>query len=70
MKKKKKPILFKSGPGPVYYGGALHYINKEGKVIHDNSLPEAETFDERVKLKFKEIKKVVMSQKEFERLYE
>lgn len=70
MKKKKRPDIFKSGPGPVYYGGALHYINKQGKVIHDSSLPEAETFDDRVKLKFKEIKKLIMSKKEFERIYE
>lgn len=70
MKKEKRPELFKNEPGPVYYGGALHYINKKGEVIHDSSLPEAKTFDDRVKLKFKEIKKLIMSKKEFERIYE
>ena len=51
---KKPPKLFGKyliHPGPYYTGGALHYLNKEGKVIHDNKI--------RTQI---ELKKIVMSQ--------
>jgi hypothetical protein len=63
VKSKKKPLpkLFGKSivsPGPWYYGGALHYVNKEGKVIHDNKIRSD-----------KELKVLIMSVNEFDKRY-
>ena len=57
----KPPKLFGkilTSPGPFYTGGALHYVNKKGKVIHDKQI--------RTKT---ELKKLVMTQHEFDKRY-
>lgn len=61
LKKKKPPKLFGiylDNPGPFYTGGALHYLNKKGKVVNDSKI--------RTK---RELKDLVMSKREFNKIY-
>ena len=61
MKKKKPPKLFgeyMKSPGPYYAGGALHYIDKNGKVKHDR------------KRTITQVKKLIMTKTEFNKRYE
>lgn len=60
-KKKPYPKLFGkeiTKPGCFYGGGALHYLNKEGKIVHDNKI-RTQT----------ELNKLVMSKAEFNKRY-
>jgi hypothetical protein len=59
--KKPLPKLFGKSivnPGPWYGGGALHYLNKEGKIIHDS------------KRSVSECKKDTMTKTEFNKRYD
>ena len=60
-KKKPLPKLFGNSminPGPYYAGGALHYLNKDGKLVHDNKIRTQA-----------ELNKLVMSKTEFNKRY-
>jgi hypothetical protein len=66
MKKSNLP-RYKSGwgtwkyltsPGPYYFGGGLHYVNKQGKFIHAKA-----------KEKFEDIKLKVMTKTQFQKMF-
>lgn len=61
IKKKPYPKLFGkeiTKPGFWYAGGAMHYLSKEGKIVHDNKI-RTQT----------ELNKLVMSKAEFNKRY-
>lgn len=61
-KKKALPKLFGkeiTKPGAFYSGGALHYLNKAGRMVHDSKMRTDS-----------ELKKLVMTQTEFNKRYE
>lgn len=58
QKKYKIPGIIMTVPGPYYFGGTIHYVNKEGKLVHDNKI--------RTKT---DIKNLVMSITEFNKRY-
>lgn len=60
-KKKALPKLFGkeiTKPGAFYSGGALHYLNKAGRMVHDSKMRTDS-----------ELKKLVMTQTEFNKRY-
>ena len=65
MKITKKKALLKlfgkevTKPGAFYSGGALHYLNKAGKMVHDSKMRTNS-----------ELKKLVMTQTEFNKRYD
>ena len=63
VKSKKKPLPKLFGkeitkPGFFYAGGALHYLNKDGRMVHDSKIRTQA-----------ELNKLVMTQTEFNKRY-